>query len=199
LFNLLLAFNIILCLLINSLSLLGSICSNTSLTHFKSLVSFMLWFKPNSHFQFKFFELIVGGNSSQINSINSVQTKALFTKCHVLTHHNRMVLQKESIDTSFSVLLLFFLSQIFQCLTGIMQYQQLLMSSIDYLLPICLLNLLGKYCFIHHQTSHTLKHLDVNAFLSSLPIQLTNYIPKPLLVSFLDTPTPQKVTCVLIL
>uniref|UniRef100_A0A2N9GWX8 Integrase catalytic domain-containing protein n=1 Tax=Fagus sylvatica TaxID=28930 RepID=A0A2N9GWX8_FAGSY len=37
----------------------------------------------------KFFELIVGGNSPQINSISSVPPKALFTKCHVLTHHSK--------------------------------------------------------------------------------------------------------------
>ena len=45
-----------------------------------------------------------GGEFTSTKFNQFMPIKALFTKFLVVIHHNRMVLQKESIDTSFNVL-----------------------------------------------------------------------------------------------
>ena len=107
LFILLMDSDITLLLLMTTLNFVRCIYLNTNLMLLIHSNNSKQWQKSIITLLFIFLELIVGESLLPMHSIPFVLTLASFTILHAPIFHNKMELQRESIDTWFNALLLF--------------------------------------------------------------------------------------------
>jgi len=121
------ALDIIYCLLIIILDLVGFIHWNLNLKPLLNLFNLMLWWQINFHWTSRLLDLMEEVSLLPMNSNLICQTMVLIINCPVLIHLNKMGLLRENIGTSLRLSLLFWLKLPWTIPFGPLQHRQLLL------------------------------------------------------------------------